>query len=66
MDKEVVKELIQDELTVDNLVTELNKLLYDETKKAQLQKDYKDLKELLSAGGHASANAARSIYAMLH
>lgn len=66
MDKEVVKELIQDELTVANLVTELNRLLYDEDKKAQLQKDYKDLKGLLSAGGHASANAARSIYAMLH
>ncbi len=66
MDKEVVKELIQDDLTVDNLVRELNKLLYDESKKAQLQKDYKDLRTLLSAGGHASANAAKSIYAMLH
>ncbi|RYD78780.1 MAG: lipid-A-disaccharide synthase, partial [Sphingobacteriales bacterium] len=65
MDKEVVKELIQDELTVENLVSELNKLLNDEQKKAQLQKDYKDLRELLSAGGHASANAAKSIHAML-
>jgi lipid-A-disaccharide synthase len=65
MDKEVVKELIQDELTVENLVTELKKLLFDETKKIQLQKDYKDLRDLLSAGGHASANAAGSIYSML-
>ena len=65
MDKEVVKELIQEELTVKNLVTELTKLLFDETKKQQLQKDYKELKELLSAGGHASANAAKSIYTML-
>ncbi len=65
MDKEVVKELIQKELTVKNLVAELNKLLFDETKKQQLQKDYKELKELLSAGGHASANAAKSIYTML-
>lgn len=66
MDKEVVKELIQDDLTVENLVAELNKLLFDESRKAQLKKDYKDLKELLSAGGHASANAAKSIYAMIH
>ena len=65
MDKEVVKELIQEELTVKILVTELNKLLFDETKKQQLQKDYKELKELLGAGGHASANAAKSIYALL-
>ena len=63
--KEVVKELIQDELTVENLVRELNLLLYDESKRISLQKDYKDLRTLLSAGGHASANAAKSIYAML-
>lgn len=66
MDKVVVKELIQDDLTVENLVTELKKLLYDDAKKAQLQKDYKDLRDLLSAGGHASANAAKSIYELVH
>ena len=65
MDKEVVKELIQDELTVENLVKELNLLLFDKAKKEGLQKDYKDLRTLLSAGGHASANAAKSIYSML-
>jgi lipid-A-disaccharide synthase len=65
MDKEVVKELIQDDLTVENLVAELNKLLFDERRRTQLKKDYRDLKALLSAGGHASANAAKSIYAML-
>ena len=64
MDKEVVKELIQDELTVKNLVTELNKLLLDDNKREQLKRDYRHLKELLSAGGHASANAAKSICAM--
>ncbi len=66
MDKEVVKELIQDDLTVENFVTELNKLLFDEKRRLQLEKDYRDLKTLLSAGGHASANAARSIYNMLN
>ena len=62
MDKEVVKELIQDELTVKNLKYELNLLLTDETKQQQLKEDYASLKSLLSKGGHASANAAASIY----
>jgi lipid-A-disaccharide synthase len=65
MDKEVVKELIQNELTPKNLVRELTLLLTDERKKAALQKDYAALKELLSAGGHASAQAAKSIYTFL-
>jgi lipid-A-disaccharide synthase len=62
MDKEVVKELIQDELTVANLKQELHLLLTDETKQKELQEDYSALKNLLSKGGHASANAAESIY----
>lgn len=61
MGKEVVKELIQDELTVEKIKTELDKLLTDPEKKAQLQSDYKKLKEILSEGGHASANAARIV-----
>ena len=65
MDKEVVKELIQDELTVDNLTHELQLLLTSTGKQQQLQKDYADLKALLSQGGHASANAAKSIYSFL-
>ena len=62
MDKEVVKELIQDELTVANLKHELNLLLTDKAKQQQLKEDYNELKALLSKGGHASANAAASIY----
>jgi lipid-A-disaccharide synthase len=62
MDKEVVKELIQDELTVENLKKELGDLLTNEKKQLQLQQDYLALKNLLSQGGHASANAAKSIY----
>ncbi|MEP7236349.1 MAG: lipid-A-disaccharide synthase [Ferruginibacter sp.] len=65
MDKEVVKELIQDELTVENLKYELNLLLTDHAKQQQLKEDYASLKNLLSKGGHASANAAESIYAYL-
>lgn len=61
MDKLVVKELIQDELTPENLKRELDGLLHDPKKLDQLRTDYTALKELLSQGGHASANAARSI-----
>ena len=65
MDKEVVKELIQNDLTVKNLQQELEKLLTDGSKQAQLKEDYAVLKQLLSEGGHASANAAKSIYNFL-
>jgi len=61
MDKPVVKELIQDELTVDNLYKELNDLLRNPQRQQQLKTDYADLKHKLSQGGHASANAAKSI-----
>lgn len=62
MDKEVVKELIQDDLTVKNLTYELNELLYNEKKQGKLKQDYVALKQLLSQGGHASENAAKSIH----
>ena len=62
MDKLVVKEFIQNDLTVDNLVKELTELLTNKERQIQLQKDYADLKTLLSQGGHASAKAAKSIY----
>ena len=65
MDKEVVKELIQDELTVENLTAALQELLTNTTTQQQLKKDYTDLKNLLSQGGHASANAAKSIYTFI-
>jgi len=61
MDKLVVKELIQDELTPENLRRELVDLLNNPVRQQQLQGDYGDLKTLLSQGGHASANAANSI-----
>lgn len=62
MDKEVVKELIQHDLTVKNLAYELNELLSNEKKQVRLQQDYASLKQLLSKGGHASENAAKSIH----
>jgi len=61
MDKEVVKELIQDNLTVDNITAALNDIFYNPAKQSQLEKDYATLKERLGQGGNASANAAKSI-----
>ncbi len=65
MDKEVVKELIQNDLTVSNIKKELDIILYDVNKQQQLTKDYADLKALLSKGGNASANTAKSIFSFL-
>lgn len=61
MDKLVVKELIQQDMTAENLRAELQELLTNENRKARLQKDYAKLKQILSQGGNASAKAARSI-----
>ena len=61
MDKLVVRELIQDQLTPENLRRELEDLLHNHNRRQQLRIDYLSLKELLSQGGHASANAAASI-----
>jgi lipid-A-disaccharide synthase len=65
MDKLVVKELIQNDLTAENLKNELQLLLTDENKIGQIKKDYAALKELLSQGGDASAKAASSIFNFL-
>ncbi len=65
MDKLVVKELIQDELTAANLEKELGELLTNNSRKEQLQKDYAALKQLLSKGGNASAQAATAIIQFL-
>ena len=66
LDKEVVKELIQDDLTVDNLTNELRKLLTDPEKQKAMQEDYAALRTLLSLGGNASENAAKSIVEYLN
>ncbi|HEY6062620.1 MAG TPA: lipid-A-disaccharide synthase [Chitinophagaceae bacterium] len=61
MDKLVVKELIQNDLTTANLEMELTALLTDEKRIATLKSDYAALKNLLGQGGNASAKAAASI-----
>lgn len=59
MDREVVKELIQNELNLDNLVTELNKILEGKGRENMLS-DYAVLREKLGGIG-ASENAAEVI-----
>jgi lipid-A-disaccharide synthase len=61
MDKEVVKELIQDEMNVANATRELTRILKDQHAINKMKEDYADLKKLLSEGGQASKKAARSI-----
>jgi len=70
MDKLVVKELIQNDLTVENLRQELQDILTNDQRIAAIKNDYSGLKKLLSEGGPdsyrgASAKAALSIYQFL-
>lgn len=65
MDRRVVAELIQNDLTVDNLTKELNSILNDEEKIRQMKKDYADLKHLLQKESNASARAAQEIIGFL-
>jgi len=65
MDKPVVKELIQSELTVQNIATELTDILHNPKRIAQIKTDYGALKNLLQKEGNASARAAQEIVGFL-
>jgi len=65
MDKEIVKELIQDELNTANLVQALNSILKNNQAQEILKEEYSKLYQLLSAGGHASKNASNLIMQFL-
>lgn len=64
MEREVVKELIQDDFTEENLVGELERLLRDGKKQRQLLEDLDALKERLGNSG-ASEKAAGVIINMI-
>lgn len=66
MDKPIVKELIQHELTTHNLIKELNLIIHDTTHRQKIINDYTALKQVLSEGGNASEQAAKKIVAMLY
>jgi lipid-A-disaccharide synthase len=61
MDKPVVKELIQHELTPENLAAELKEILLNPDRIARIKTDYANLKSLLQQGGNASQRAAQEI-----
>ena len=65
MNKLVVKELIQAELTEKNLHNELTELLTNKQRREQLASDYAALKQILGEGGQASAKAAQSVIRFL-
>lgn len=59
LDKPAVKELIQNDLTPQNIEKELRSILEDDNRIAQIKADYTALHELLSKGGDASKAAAK-------
>ena len=64
MNREVVKELIQNELTTSNLVKELRRIL-DEKERLRILGDYSELKTKLGGSG-ASAKTASEMWNDLH
>lgn len=65
MDREVVKELIQNDLSVANMRTELERILYDGPERERMLMDLRDLQEKLGGGG-ASQIVANAVWKSLH
>ena len=64
MNQPIVKELIQDELTPENIKSALENILPDGAARKKMIAQYKQLQDLLRAGGAASEKAATIIYEM--
>ncbi len=64
MNKEIVKELIQDDLTTHAIANELGQILENSTRRNDILMEYKKLRSLLS-DGNASKNTAKEIVEML-
>ena len=64
MNKESVKELIQNKLNTDNLINELTKITTGKSRKTMLN-DYEDLHQKLGGIG-ASKRAAEKIFGYLN
>jgi len=62
LDKKVVSELIQHELTVENLKKELESILPGQSKRDEILNDYEVLRKKLKQEEYASVKAARVIY----
>lgn len=61
MNRKVVKELIQHDLTTENIVGALDEILHSPEKRSRITHDYMLLSELLQSGGNASENTAKEI-----
>ena len=65
MDKEIVKEIIQENLTEQNLTTALRNITENELNRKEVMNNYESLHALLAAGGgDASAKVAKEIVAL--
>ena len=65
MDKEIVKEIIQENLTEQNLTTALRNITENESNRKEVMNNYESLHSLLAAGGEdASAKVAKEIVAL--
>jgi len=65
MDKEIVQEIIQENLTEQHLTTALRNITENEAKRKEVMDNYQSLHTLLAAGGgEASAKVAKEIMAL--
>ena len=60
-DKEVVRELVADTMTVSNVRSELNALLYDENYRGQMLKEYDRMIKILGPAGASHQAASKMI-----
>ncbi len=64
MDEAIIPELIQENMTVTNMQSELDKMLFDEQRRAKLFADYSRLKQRMGGSG-ASEKAAELMAAIV-
>lgn len=64
-EKEVVKELIQEELTTDNIAIEIEKILTDTPQRTNQIADYEHIKQVLGSAG-ASAQTGKRIVELVN
>jgi lipid-A-disaccharide synthase len=65
MDREVVKELIQNNLTSENLREEMARIVKDDVYRTRIKRDYEELHALLHQQQGASLQAAAEIHRFL-
>ena len=64
MDKAVIKELLQDDFTIENVKTEVNKIVFEKEHKQGILKNYDNIRNMLGNKG-ASEKAATLMFSYL-